>query len=161
MPLEIANSPTRWISSLSLNLLVGGSTRSYFLLFLLPSVAALANQSEPVLRVTGETVNFEIEIASSLKVFAYSWEIITSRSKLTASIFHEDHTVTARSNSFPAVACLPCVPIPKDSWQVNLLCCRLSRDYLVLQWWQMKLLQVLEPWSLETISRWQLLLFGL
>lgn len=27
-----------------------------------------------------------------------------------------------------------------------------SRDYLVLQWWQMKLLQVLEPSSLETIK---------
>lgn len=92
----IANSPTRWISSFSPDLLVGDSTSSYFLLFRLPSVAALADQSEPVFRVTKEIVNFEIEIASSLKVFACSWEIITSRSKLAASIFHEDHTVTAR-----------------------------------------------------------------
>lgn len=121
------------MSSLSQYLLVGGSTKSYFFLFLLSIVAALADQSEPVLRRTREIVSFEIEIASSLKVFACSWEIIASRSKLTASIYHEYHTVTARSNSFPAVACLPCVLIPKDSWQVNLLCCRLSRDYLVLQ----------------------------
>lgn len=60
--------------------------------------------SEPVLTMTREISVFIIEISSSLKDFAYSWEIITSRSNLTASIFHENDTITARNNSFPAVA---------------------------------------------------------
>lgn len=43
--------------------------------------------SEPVLRMTREIVIFIIEIASSLKVFACSLEIITSRSSLTLPLF--------------------------------------------------------------------------
>lgn len=45
-----------------------------------------------------------LETSSSLKVFAQSWEIITSRSNHAASIFHNDDNITARNNSFPAVA---------------------------------------------------------
>lgn len=37
-------------------------------------------------------------------VFAWSWEIITSRSKLGASIFHNNDNMTAGYNSLPAVA---------------------------------------------------------